>query len=396
MPIETNTVVFLGAGASKDLDLPLTNEIMPHIRARLDGHTLFAGNISDGQKDRQELQELFDSLLPGKKEEAPFITDLLSMMDHAVAQANAIALDHKSDRIAYKSPKDLLRLRTLLERAIYEVLKREYPISAHTTDADEEVSGEAAQALYCEAHRKPVNEAVLHEFVTWMQREANACSKLSIVTTNYDLVPEQLQQQLMLGNSPISVNDVDFGFPWRDPKDGKLHYRPENARLSIYKLHGSLNWLRCALCEHTYINPHGDVAYLGFDSRFSTHNLCHCTYWPLRHVMVAPSMVRDVRDPNILQVWMAALEALRLAERWYIIGYSLPPEDLAIRSLLMRAYRARGYADDDAVRPEPQISVVQLDDTGMKPYQLLFGKVSPECGGLKAFLQRQNQSATAA
>jgi hypothetical protein len=29
----------------------------------------------------------------------------------------------------------------------------------------------------------------------------------------------------------------------------------------------------------------------------------------LRTIMVAPSMVRDIRDPNILQIWMSALEA---------------------------------------------------------------------------------------
>jgi hypothetical protein len=394
MPADTTTVIFLGAGASKDLDLPLTNEILGDILDGLASKTLFVGAIPGADESRGALQGLFDTLLPGTSAGAPFITDLLSMVDHAMLQANALALELKQlppHGLAYRSPKDLSKLRTLLERGIYEVLKRRYPTSQQAIDDGEEnVSGEAAETLQSHAPTKPINDAVLHEFVMWTQREANASSKLSIVTTNYDLVPEHLQQQLTVNDSPISVYDVDFGFPWRDPKNGTLHHRPSNPRLAIYKLHGSLNWLRCALCEHTYINPKGDIAYLGFDPRPSKHNICHCTYWPLRHVMVAPSMVRDIRDSNILQVWMAALEAMRLAGKWHMIGYSMPAEDLAIRSLLIRAYHARGYDENMIVRPAPKITVVQLDPKGLQPYNLLFGQVTPELGGLKAFLQRRN------
>jgi hypothetical protein len=42
----------------------------------------------------------------------------------------------------------------------------------------------------------------------------------------------------------------------------------------------------------------------------------------------------------LLEIWQTALEALREAETWYIIGYSLPPEDVAIRTILLRAYQS--------------------------------------------------------
>ena len=404
MRAETTSVVFIGAGASKSLGLPLTNEIFGEVLNGISTGTLFEGGIPEALENRQALKGLFDALLPGAAGAAPFITDLLSMLDHAMLQANALALEPQQlgpQSIAYQSSKDLVKLRTLLERGIYEVLKRKYPnhrfpstTSQSADDGDEVVDSEAAEVLYSGAAAKPLDEGVLQELVTWMQREMNASSKLSIVTTNYDLIPENVQQQLTLNGGPISVYDVDFGFPWRDPKTGALHHRPANPRLAIYKLHGSLNWLRCALCEHTYINPQGDIAYLGFDPRPSTHNTCHCTYWPLRHVMVAPSMVRDIRDPNILQIWMSALEAMRLAGKWHMIGYSMPPEDLAIRSLLIRAFHARGYGDNMAQREAPEVTVVQLSESAVTPFRLIFGQVKPELGGLGAFLKRQNAGAT--
>jgi hypothetical protein len=106
--------------------------------------------------------------------------------------------------------------------------------------------------------------------------------------------------------------------------------------------------------------------------------------------MVAPSMVRDIRDANILQVWMSAVEAMRLAEEWFLIGYSMPAEDIAIRSLLIRAYRGRGYDRDISLRPAPKVTVIQQEDRDLAHYKLLFAQIEPpELGGLKEFLARE-------
>jgi hypothetical protein len=351
---------------------------------------LFEGRIQGSTDSRKDLQALFRTLMPGQPAGAPFITDLLSLLDHSIQQANAVAFDMKtfSDSRAYQAPQDLVRLRTLLERSIYEVLKRKYP-GGPAPDGSEEVTGESREVLESHAATRPLNGEVLKAFGEWIQRQIDSCERLTIVTTNYDLVPEQLWQSTRIKATKIAVEDVDFGFVWRDPVTGHLHPRPAKPVLAIYKLHGSLNWLRCALCEHAYISPEGDIAYLGFDPVPSWHNTCHCSYWPLRHVMIAPSMVRDIRDPNILQVWMSALEAMRLADKWFLIGYSMPAEDIAIRSLLIRAYRGRGYDEQVALRPRPEITVIQKDERGLGPYHLLFGEVAPELGGLKEFLFRQ-------
>jgi hypothetical protein len=101
----------------------------------------------------------------------------------------------------------------------------------------------------------------------------------------------------------------------------------------------------------------------------------------MRHIFVAPSMVRELRDPNLLAVWHAALEALRSADEWVVVGYSLPLEDVPVRSLLLRAWRARA-------RP-PALRVVETapDEALQGRYRLLFPGVSFETGGAEAFLE---------
>ena len=74
-----------------------------------------------------------------------------------------------------------------------------------------------------------------------------------------------------------------------------------------------------------------------------------------------PSFVREVRDPILLEIWRNALEVLREADRWIVVGYSLPLEDLAIRSMLLRAYHERDNGRPEVVviqkaKTEPEVS----------------------------------------
>ena len=57
---------------------------------------------------------------------------------------------------------------------------------------------------------------------------------------------------------------------------------------------------------------------------------------------------------------------MRRADDWVIIGYSMPPEDPAIRSLFIRAFYGR-------VSP-PRLTVVQkgLDPKTVAAYRILF------------------------
>jgi len=297
------------------------------------------------------MPSLFDSEV-----EPPLITDLLSLVDHLLASRNAPQPDLDLSALD--------RLRALLERAIAEVL-------AEPTVPD----------------RADANDALLDRFVGWMHDRAQegGCS-LSIITTNYDVAIERrLYARLDVQEIP---DLIDFGLSWRSvdsPGDDPAQGRPESPWLGLFKLHGSLDWLRCPLCEHIYIDPARTI-FRGEGEREQSSRRprgaarCVCGYRPLRHIIVAPSMVRDVRNPNLLMIWHSALEALRTADDWIVIGYSMPPEDVAIRAMLLRAYRGRD-------RP-PRVRLVergQMDEVENR-YRLLFPDLEFESGGVEGFV----------
>jgi hypothetical protein len=80
--------------------------------------------------------------------------------------------------------------------------------------------------------------------------------------------------------------------------------------------------------------------------------------------IVAPSFVRSVRDANLRELWKNSLDVLRRSNEWVVVGYSLPPEDLAIRSLFVRAFQARPGP--------PRVVVVQTSNAALPRYQPYF------------------------
>jgi hypothetical protein len=371
MPTQ-RTVLFLGAGALKALGYPLTSEIFARVLDGLNKQTLFpslnvvtpvlgehalvntAGFLPDAMAVlKTELTVLFPGILANHN--PPQITELLSLLDHLIFTGGSAVPRFPRERLA--------RVRALLERAVATVV----------TAPD--VTRDAADI------------ALVGRLIKWIAKESAKPAPLrhmiTVITTNYDLAVEKPLAAAVAAQH--GDNRIDYGFTWRDPFENEngeelIRLRPVDPAVAFYKLHGSINWLRCALCEHVYLNGLGPIFHQAFASRVRSESTCSCHHWPLGTLLVAPSMIRDIRDPNLLSIWHAALEALRLADRWVVVGYSLPPEDVAIRSLFLRASRARSVGPN-----------VELYEHGNQPqvearYRLLLENVAYDGGGFAKFI----------
>jgi NAD-dependent SIR2 family protein deacetylase len=350
-----NFALFTGAGASKAFQFPLTSEFLPSIVARLKKGVLF-GKGAKAAKEHQILQTLIFSIYPGLEalsaKEWPLVTDLLSIIDHSLVSNNAVGLGI--------SRRNLIHARRLLEAAVYEALD------------------------WAEGWEDDAPPAGLTRLSRWLNSLHRTGHCAALITTNYDTALdcalfEDLTYQAI-------TRRIDFGVEWRDDRTGKLYARPLKPALSLLKLHGSINMLRCPNCDQVYINMDGDIAYLGFQRTESAMgngwNQCHCDYAPLEPTLVAPSSVRDIRDPILLNIWRNALEALRRAHHWILVGYSFPAEDLAIRSIFSRAYVGRS-------KP-PSVTIVQLgrDLPTIARYLSMFPEARYEDRGVDAFIDQ--------
>lgn len=354
------TTLFTGAGASKAIGYPLTSEILPSIRKDLAQSTLFQclGAPEQQEGDRLALLTYLERLLPGfspaADEDLPLVTDVFSMVEYSLASGEALPVGTLDD---------LTRFRDLLKMAMTSVL-----LDAHETP-------------WGQGEPEKQQEETYRKLIRWIQHQQD----LGIVTTNYDTgIETALLNSEAFTNFPQDRSnlprDLDLGFSWRDTEDSELHLRPHHPKLRLYKLHGSLDVLRCPLCGQVYFNPDGTIAHQAYRRTLDDNNLCTCNRQiRLDLQIVAPSFVREVRDSNLLSTWQAALEWMRTSDHWIIVGYSLPPEDLAIRSLFVRAYAGAGK--------DPKITVVMKSEAQKARYSMLFPKCDYRGDGLEGFLK---------
>jgi len=360
-------VVFLGAGASKPFGYPITRELMLRILQGLHQGTILAkAGKGPGMKTgapREELRAFLTDLLPGErlsKESVPMVTGVLSLLDYSLATGQAVLPGRTLD--------ETRRARQQLERALLEVI----PDWEWFSGVEEERFDTFCDWLAVLARNRPQGG-------------------LGIVTTNYDMVADvaafrvaRVDEKAGSWSLPDLANKVDFGFRWVRPdmEQEDVLARPMQPRVSLLKLHGSTNWLRCPLCENLYIHPDGPISWRAFEPRKSWNNQCHCSPTRLEAQIVSPSFVREMREPNLIAVWKNALDLLRQARHWVIIGYGFPDEDVGIRALFTRAFGSK--------TTRPQVFVIQLDQSARLNYESFFpaGSVRYLTGGLDLLLER--------
>lgn len=174
--------------------------------------------------------------------------------------------------------------------------------------------------------------------------------QITIVTTNWDIITERsLEQQ---------HHPFNYGLDAFDSRGSAI---PKQG-IPILKLHGSGNWGYCDCCRNliTFDIGMGKVAVnlrlflepddfrlfeggsevaddlAGFELRRC--NLCGGR-WGSR--VATFSYRKDLSIPVFQTIWDLARLGLQQANRWLLLGYSMPDGDIEIRHLLKSAQLAR-------------------------------------------------------
>lgn len=361
MALKQNIVYFLGAGSSYNFGYPLTSNIMPDILAGLKAGNLFtsawdniANENANGQK---ELLDYIEMMYPGlmdidpekESERIPNITEVFSFVEH-------LCFSNTTFHPKMNETK-LTSFRVLLSRALAELL-HQYEHSKLKDAAKVELG---------------------KKFIVSIKKNCDN-NAVSIITTNYDLVIDKAFSK------EAFEKKIDFGIEYRDINEDVIIYT-QNPLLRYYKLHGSLNWLMCNMCGRYYINPYGSIVHQEFRTTTDGQNTCFCnSHMRLKSVLVAPSTVRDIRDSNLLQIWKAAVKVISEADKLILVGYSLPAEDLAIKSIILRGLNS------SKKNHKLEVDVVQFGEQAKPNYMNIFGKdnFDYEDSGLEAYLKKNN------
>jgi NAD-dependent SIR2 family protein deacetylase len=160
----------------------------------------------------------------------------------------------------------------------------------------------------------------------------------AIISLNYDL----LMDNAILGLNRSVYYGTEFANGASSP----------NEPVQIYKLHGSLNWLRCPVCGAlTNTGPVKMASYPSERRPTCANSSCNGATIP---IVVPPTFFKVMSDFHLQQVWHHANLALSQAERIFFCGYSLPDADMHIRYLLKRAEINSGNTPEVFVLNKPK------------------------------------------
>jgi hypothetical protein len=193
----------------------------------------------------------------------------------------------------------------------------------------------------------------------------------------------------------------------RTPEGGLPDYRiqirnpfyTDGARFgTLLKLHGSLNWLRCRTCQRIEIGASESNKFLKVLGRLVGPSLeqfytpdgnpCPGCKTRMRPLLIAPTHLKDYRNPHLAQVWYEAESVLREANRVIFIGYSLPDDDVEVVYLIKRSLAHLAPNRVTVVEYDTMMPSIAGHPVGRR-YRTLFGDgVDWHPEGLDAWLQQ--------
>jgi hypothetical protein len=158
-----------------------------------------------------------------------------------------------------------------------------------------------------------------------------------VVTLNWDTTVERTMAEEG-GWNPLTgygfEKDLQTGRP--DALEALPAGLSKKSEIIVLKLHGSVGWhdSNGTMCfAHEYFLSDFDFQLDGV--RLPLFDPAHTSFGPDYDPVIAyPSFLKQLRGPQMQQVWHLATEAFRQAEEINIWGYSLPESDMAMRTLL--------------------------------------------------------------
>jgi hypothetical protein len=115
---------------------------------------------------------------------------------------------------------------------------------------------------------------------------------------------------------------------------------------------------------------------------------CPICQTKLRPLLIAPTHLKNYRNPHIAQVWYETEQVLRKAERIVFVGYSLPDDDVEVVYVLKRSLSHLDASRVTVIEyAEGGAPVCLLQHAAGRRYRTLFGDgINWHSEGLDAWL----------
>ena len=195
-----------------------------------------------------------------------------------------------------------------------------------------------------------------------------------VLSFNYDiLIDNALFNLEKTTDSDYRMNffKVNQDGEWEKPSE-------QRSEVTLLKLHGSLNWVRCGFCGALILYRYKKQTLYG--AQVFQCPRCSSDETYAERMMIPPIQSKDYRDRDIAFLWVQADHLIKVFSRIICIGYSFSPLDFDM-ILLMRRFRARHTK-------MPEVNFVSRDSVAKNRLKLLLGVKKVRCfNNLSSYLK---------
>ncbi|HUU20069.1 MAG TPA: hypothetical protein VMW72_23160 [Sedimentisphaerales bacterium] len=377
------TVYVLGAGFSREANVPLQSEILEAIRNL---------NLSDAPAS------LVNRYLTAWNNASTFLRNVFGLKTDPLLEDAFTLLDETISQKQYCCGYSWQTLETI-NKSLNEVILYLFHLKQKgiTNNAREFYNSFAA---YC-----------LEVFL----KSQKSMEPISIISLNWDCVLDNAFNWCL--SKCVNIKTVvDYAcYCTAIPESEKRIYFQDSKysnfkKFKLMKLHGSTNWSLCPNCGRVYTG-------LGMQENIWIKYILGTTcpkcsnFIPssegqeirppiLESFLITPTFVKKFENPHIQMVWHIAYTELCEAERVVFIGYSLREADYRLRTLFKRAIRAG--TDIEVVlapcdKPKKKYQREKNIDGVTGRYKQFFRSSDPMTffyGGVKKYFQKNAGSVT--
>ena len=303
-----NTIIFLGAGASKADNAPLQKDLFKDYF--LSDYYKKSHNEMDNELRTFfyfifgiDVDSIEDDIIFPTFEEALGILDLAIMRGESLKNYDRINVACNSNRLGYIRNHLIFLMAKIIEISL---------------DNHNYFHSLLVENLY--------NEGLL--------------SNVDFLSTNYDILIDNAISHLLMNlhydnyrNNHFG-DSIDYGITNIDYINSVGWEKPTDNSIKLYKIHGSLNWLYCPACNDIKITPNrkGVIDLINEPQRA----LCHNCEELLLPIIVPPTYYKDMSNTALNTIWNKSEYLLRNAKHIVFCGYSFPDADMHIKYLLKR------------------------------------------------------------
>lgn len=297
--------IFLGAGASAAEKLPIQSELFSRYFKDI--------ALKDQESDMNiELKRFFKQMFNINIFEDdlntvnfPTFEEVLGLLDLAEHRRESFknfgleTLNRRSDSIRFVRQYLIL----LMAQAIY-----------NTSDSNNKYHKLLIKNLYSE----------------------NLLSDTTFISANYDIHIDNTISELYNNENKLML---DYGVDFTNFNIEGHWCRPSEPSIKLYKIHGSLNWLFCPICNSLTLTPYeGGVIRLLKNIRDAKCLECDESTIP---IIIPPTFFKDMSNVFISNVWNKTERALRDTDVLVFCGYSFPDADIHIKYMIKRVQTSR-------------------------------------------------------